>query len=89
MKLYSRFHIRVKNGKEFRRTTISIETLLVDMFLIKLGKNSGHSDIRSWLQEKQDEQNMSYADSALLKSALMMEIIDPKLVDKYYKRKGD
>lgn len=85
---YSKFHIRVKKGKGLRRTTVSVETLIAELFALRLGHSldtaKGHTAVREWLQERQDEQNMSYTDSGLLKQQMIMEITDKPLLKKWY-----
>lgn len=88
---YTRFHINVMTTgkKPPRRTTISVETLVAELFALRLGfeleSPEGHRAIREWLQEKQDEQKMDYADSGLLKRAMLLEVVDQKLLNKYYR----
>lgn len=93
MSLYMRFHIKVKKGKIERRTTVSVESVLAELFSFKLGFDietpEGHRAVRLWLQEKQDEQKMSNADSALLKQSMILEISDRKLSEKYWKKRSD
>jgi hypothetical protein len=85
---YSKFHIRVKQGKGLRRTTVSIETLIAELFALRLGHSletaEGHTAVREWLQEQQDEENMSYTDSGLLKRKMLLEIADKGLIKKWY-----
>jgi hypothetical protein len=85
---YSKFHIKVKKGRGLRRTTVSIEGVVADLFALRLGHSLGtveaHTAVREWLQDRQDEQNMSYADSGLLKQQMIMEVADRGLVRKYY-----
>lgn len=83
---YSKFHIRVKKGKGLRRTTVSVETLIAELFALRLGHSldtaEGHTAVREWLQERQDEQNMSYTDSGLLKRQMLLEVADKALLRK-------
>ena len=83
---YSKFHIKVKKGKGLRRTTVSIESIISKLFALRLGYSldtaEGHTAVREWLQERQDEQNMSYTDSGLLKQQMLLEIIDKSLLRK-------
>jgi len=85
---YSKFHIRVKKGKGLRRTTVSIETVIAELFALRLGYTlstpEGHSAVREWLQVHQDEENMSYTDSGLLKRKMLLEIVDKALIKKWY-----
>jgi hypothetical protein len=85
---YSKFHIRVKQGKGLRRTTVSVETLIAELFALRLGHSletaEGHTAVREWLQEQQDEENMSYTDSGLLKRKMILEIADKSLIKKWY-----
>lgn len=85
--MYSIFHIYVKKGRGKRRTSISIETILTDLFAIKLGYEPGsreaHSAIRLWLQEKQDEQNSNEPQSLIIKKELILEVAQKRIVDKY------
>lgn len=84
---YRKFHINVKKGKGLRRTTVSVETLIAELFALRLGHSidtaEGHTAVREWLQERQDEQNMSYTDSGLLKQQMIMEIADKTLLRKW------
>ena len=54
---YSKFHIRVKKGKGLRRTTVRVETLIAELFALRLGHSldtaEGHTAVREWLQERQ------------------------------------
>lgn len=87
-KRYSKFHIKVKQGKGLRRTTVSIESIIAELFALKLGYNlgtaEGHTAVREWLQVHQDEENMSYTDSGLLKRKMLLEIAERGLVKKWY-----
>lgn len=86
---YSKFHIKVKKGKGLRRTTVSIETMIAELFALRLGHSldtaEGHTSVREWLQERQDEQNMSYTDSGLLKYQMLIEVADKALLKKWYR----
>lgn len=85
---YSKFHIRVKKGRGLRRTTVSIESIIAELFALRLGHSldtgEGHTAVREWLQEGQDEENMSYTDSGLLKRKMLLEIADKGLLKKWY-----
>ncbi|MFW7382332.1 MAG: hypothetical protein ACOH5I_26280 [Oligoflexus sp.] len=85
--MYSRFHIYVKKGRGKRRTTLSLETILADLLAIKLGHDpdtrEGHSAVRAWLQEMQDEQATSDLQTTLIKKYVILEITQKRLVDKY------
>ena len=85
--MYSIFHIYVKKGRGKRRTSISIERVLADLFAIKLGYEPGsreaHSAIRLWLQERQDEQNSNEPESLIIKKELILQIAQKRLVDRY------
>jgi hypothetical protein len=87
--IYKKFHINVKKGKGLRRTTVSIETLIAELFALRLEHSldtaEGHKAVREWLQERQDEQNMSYTDSGLLKRQMLLEVVDKGLLKKLYK----
>lgn len=82
----SKFHIKVKKGKGLRRTTVSIESIIAELFALRLGHSldtaEGHTAVREWLQERQDEQNMSYTDSGLLKQQMLLQIVDKSLLRK-------
>lgn len=86
---YTKFHLLVKKGRGLRRTTVSIETLIAELFALRLrhevASREGHSAVREWLQERQDEQNMSYVDSGLLKRQMLLEIADKTLLKKLYR----
>lgn len=85
---YIKFHVKVKQGKGLRRTTVSIESIIAELFTLKLGHSlgavEGHTAVREWLQVQQDEENMSYTDSGLLKRKMLLEIADKALVKKWY-----
>lgn len=85
---YTKFHIRVKDGKGLRRTTVSIESIIAELFALKLGHSlatgEGHTAVREWLQERQDEQKMNYTDSGLFKRQMILEIADKALLKKFY-----
>lgn len=85
---YSKFHIKVKKGKGLRRTTVSIESLIAELFALRLGYSlasaEGHTAVREWLQLRQEEENMSYTDSGLLKRKMILEIADKGLLKKWY-----
>lgn len=85
---YIKFHINVRQGKGLRRTTVSVESLIAELFALHLGHSldtsEGHTAVREWLQERQDEQNMSYTDSGLLKQQMIMKIADKTLLRKWH-----
>ena len=85
---YTKFHIKVKQGKGLRRTTVSIESIIAELFALRLGYSldttEGHTAVREWLQVQQDEENMCYTDSGLLKRKMHLEIADRGLVKKWY-----
>lgn len=85
---YRKFHINVKKGKGLRRTTVSVESLIAELFALRLGHSldtaEGHTAVREWVQERQDEQNMSYSDSGLLKRDMIMNIADKTLLKKWH-----
>jgi hypothetical protein len=86
---YIKFHLLVKKGRGLRRTTVSIESLIAELFALRLrhelASREGHGAVREWLQERHDEQNMSYVDSGLLKREMLLEIADKTLLRKLYR----
>ncbi len=75
-------------GEGLRRTPVSIESLIAELFALRLGYSlatvEGHTAVREWLQLQQNEVNMSYTDSGLLKRKMLLEIADKGLLKRWY-----
>ena len=84
--LYTRYHVRV--GSKKRRTTVSLDSLLAELFTVKLGYDfdteDGHTAVREAIQAMLDKRSKGYDSftSSRVREFVIREIANPRLLNK-------